>query len=64
VSRGKSAVAGAAVVMLSVLLPAGALAQQPDAQPYRNSTEHYEALKSAANPHMMPFDRLPDWTGV
>src|SRR3974377_1023050 len=40
VSNGKSAaVAGAAFVILSVLLPAAATAQQ-----YRNSAEHYEAL--------------------
>jgi hypothetical protein len=61
VSNGKSAAVGAAFVILFVLLPAAATAQQ-----YRNSTEHYEALKRAARDggKIAAFDRLPDWTGV
>jgi hypothetical protein len=61
VSKLKTAMyAGAALVALSVLLPLGALAQE-----YRNSTEHFEALKRAAKGGTkVAFDKLPDWTGV
>ncbi len=51
---------GAAVVIASVLLPAGATAQE-----YRNSTEHYDALKRVAGGGVnVAFNKLPDWTGV
>ncbi len=60
-SNGKNAVGvGAALVILSVLLASGAPAQE-----YRNSTEHFEALKRAAKGGTkLTFDKLPDWTGV
>jgi hypothetical protein len=61
VSKLKTATCvGAALVALSVLLPLGASAQE-----YRNSTEHFEALKRAAKGGAkIAFDKLPDWTGV
>jgi hypothetical protein len=71
VSNGKSAAGvGAAFIILSVLLPAGAMAQDSQRlqgiaiDGYRNSTEHYEALKRAGKAHAIPFESLPDWTGV
>src|SRR5215469_4823492 len=61
VSNVKSATGvGAALVILSVLLPAPAPAQE-----YRNSTEHFEALKRQAKGGMkVTWDKLPDWTGI
>jgi len=51
---------GVAFVILSVLLSSGAPAQE-----YRNSGEHFEALKRAANGGpKITFDKLPDWTGI
>jgi hypothetical protein len=51
---------GAAVVALSVLLSAGATAQE-----YRNSTEHFEALKrQAKGGTKITWEKLPDWTGI
>jgi len=61
VSNGKNTVGvGATLVILSVLLASGAPAQE-----YRNSTEHFEALKRAAQGSTkLTWDKLPDWTGV
>jgi hypothetical protein len=51
---------GVTFVILSVLLCGGAPAQE-----YRNSSEHFEALKRAANGGTkITFDKLPDWTGI
>jgi len=51
---------GVALLALSALAPAGALAQE-----YRNSTEHFEALKRQhKGGTKMTADRLPDWTGI
>jgi hypothetical protein len=51
---------GVTFVILSVLLSRGAPAQE-----YRNSSEHFEALKRAANGGTkITFDKLPDWTGI
>jgi hypothetical protein len=51
---------GVTFVILSVLLSQGAPAQE-----YRNSSEHFEALKRAANGGTkITFDKLPDWTGI
>ena len=59
--RNKSATCvGVTLVMWSVLLAAGAPAQE-----YRNSTEHFEALKRKANGGTkITWDKLPDWTGI
>jgi hypothetical protein len=51
---------GVTFVILSVLLSGGAPAQE-----YWNSSEHFEALKRAANGGTkITFDKLPDWTGI
>lgn len=58
VTRG--ACVGAALAVVCTLLPASVSAQE-----YKNSTEHFEALKRAAGGGTkMTFDKLPDWTGV
>jgi hypothetical protein len=58
VTRGSCLAAALAVA--SMLLPAVASGQD-----YKNSTEHFEALKRAANGGArLSFDKLPDWTGV
>jgi hypothetical protein len=58
VTRGSCLAAALAVA--SMLLPAMASGQD-----YKNSTEHFEALKRAAKGGTSPaFDKLPDWTGV
>jgi hypothetical protein len=55
-----AACAGVTFVTLSVLLSPGASAQE-----YRNSSEHFDALKRAANGGTkITFDKLPDWTGI
>jgi hypothetical protein len=61
VSKLKGAICvGAALVVLSVLLPVGARAQE-----YRNSAEHFDALKrEAKGGGKISWDKLPDWTGV
>jgi hypothetical protein len=53
-------------VWLGAVLAMGSLvATAAPAQEYRNSTEHYEALKlKAGGGTKMAFDKLPDWTGV
>jgi hypothetical protein len=51
---------GAVLVISSILLAAGARAQE-----YRNSTEHFEALKRKANGGTkITWEKLPDWTGI
>lgn len=58
--RGKNAVRLGVAFVLSFMLAAGAVAQE-----YKNSTEHYEALKRAAGGGTkITFDKLPDWTGL
>ena len=58
VTRGSCLAAALAVA--SMLLPPMASGQD-----YKNSTEHFEALKRAANGGTrLTFDKLPDWTGV
>jgi hypothetical protein len=60
VGNGKSAAGIGAAVILSVVLTAGAAAQE-----YKTSTEHFEALRRAANGGAkVTFDKLPDWTGL
>jgi len=61
VSDVKKAVCLAAMLAIaSLVVPAAAMAQQ-----YRNSTEHYEALKrQAGGGTSVTFDKLPDWTGI
>jgi hypothetical protein len=47
-------------VIISILFSPGAPAQE-----YRNSTEHFEALKRAAKGGKeITWDKLPDWTGL
>ena len=59
-SAKNAACLSVALLALSALAPASALAQE-----YRNSTEHFEALKSQAKGGTkMTADRLPDWTGI
>jgi hypothetical protein len=61
VSDVKKAVCLAVMLaIVSLAVPAAAAAQQ-----YRNSTEHYEALKrQAGGGTKVTFDKLPDWTGI
>jgi hypothetical protein len=61
VSDVKKAVCLAVMLaIVSLAVPAAAAAQQ-----YRNSTEHYEALKrQAGGGTKATFDKLPDWTGI
>jgi hypothetical protein len=51
---------GATLTIAATLIPTAATAQE-----YRNSTEHFEALKrQAGGGAKMTWDKLPDWTGV
>jgi hypothetical protein len=61
VSNIESAIrAGVTLVILSIVLSAGASAQE-----YSNSTEHFDALKrNAKGGTKMTWDKLPDWTGI
>jgi hypothetical protein len=60
VSKIKGATCVAVTFVMSVLLSRGTPAQE-----YRNSSQHFEALKRAANGGTkITFDKLPDWTGI
>jgi hypothetical protein len=56
---------GIVFAVLSILLSSVLLSSDATAQDYRNSTEHFEALRRAANGGTpVAFDKLPDWTGL
>jgi hypothetical protein len=56
---------GVVFAVLSILLSSVLLSSDATAQDYRNSTEHFETLRRAANGGTpVAFDKLPDWTGL
>jgi hypothetical protein len=60
-----SKIKGATCVGVTFVILSGLLSQGAPAQEYRNSSEHFEALKRAANGGTkITFDKLPDWTGI